>query len=145
MLAKGLLSATEQPKVDAKIAALKAELDALTQPPPNVPLATLQAELSQLEAKAKAIRRGGGSIDNRTKVVQVTGIPPALRDVTALTQHFATYGSIVKVRLVEDVGYVQFADRYSGEKALKFGHQSSIAGDEALTLAWCDDQSKVLE
>ncbi|ETV66261.1 hypothetical protein, variant [Aphanomyces astaci] len=121
MLAKGLLSATEQPKVDAKIAALKAELDALTQPPPNVPLATLQAELSQLEAKAKAIRRGGGggSIDNRTKVVQVTGIPPALRDVTALTQHFATYGSIVKVRLVEDVGYVQFADRYGGEKVRK--------------------------
>ncbi|RHY32821.1 hypothetical protein DYB32_002197 [Aphanomyces invadans] len=163
MKSKGMLSDTEQAKMDSKIDDLKAQLDALVKPPPppaHAPLATLQAELSQLEAKAKAFRRGGGSIDNRTKVVQVTNVPEALRDVAALTQHFATYGAISKVRLVDNDAYVQFADRYAGEKvhsanesfsqpdvlcmqALKFGPSHQPGDDTAMRLSWCEDQSKI--
>ncbi|KAF0691824.1 Aste57867_17013 [Aphanomyces stellatus] len=143
MQAKGLLGAAEQATMDKKIADLSAQLHALQHPvvaaaPPAGPLATLQAELSQLEAKVKHGRRGGGSIDNRTKVLQLTNLPDALRDASVLEQHFATFGTIDQVRHVDTVAYVKFADRYAGEKALKFGQTYNNA---PLEMAWCNDPS----
>ncbi|KAH9187979.1 hypothetical protein AeNC1_010048 [Aphanomyces euteiches] len=145
MAAKGLLRPAEQETIDKKITDLKAQLHALQHPPqPQAPqqLANLHAELSQLEAKVKAggHQRRGTSIDNRTKLVKLTNLPDAMRDASVLEQHFAAFGQIEKVRHDADVGYVKFADRYAGEKAMKFGHTYL---DTRLEMTWCDDQNAI--
>ncbi|OQR87392.1 RNA-binding protein [Achlya hypogyna] len=135
LAAKNMLPPAEKTAMETKIADLQAQLAQLTMPP----LERLQAELHALEQQEKQLKpptawkkRG---IDNRTRWVHLAALPEAARDQSVLEQHFAPYGAIDAVVVAGADAYVQFRERFAGEKAMKLGHTYL---DTPLTMAWSD-------
>ncbi|EQC26061.1 hypothetical protein SDRG_16080 [Saprolegnia diclina VS20] len=135
LAAKNMLPDSERAKMDAKIADLKAQLANLRNPP----LQRLQQELQALEQQEKSLSTKPQwkkrVIDNRTRWVHLTTLPEAARDKSVLEQHFSPYGAIEAVVVEGETAFVQFQERFAGEKAMKFG-QTYL--NTPLTMAWSE-------
>ncbi|OQS04958.1 RNA-binding protein [Thraustotheca clavata] len=133
--AKNMLSDQERTKLESKIDDLKTQLQQLKMPP----LERLQQELQALEHQEKQLKPQTQwkkrVIDNRTRWIHLTVLPEAARDKSVLEQHFAPFGAIDQVIVEHDSAFVQFQDRYAGEKALKFGQTYM---ETPLTMAWSE-------
>ncbi|KDO35297.1 hypothetical protein SPRG_00146 [Saprolegnia parasitica CBS 223.65] len=130
-----MLPDAERAKMDAKIADLKAQLANLQNPP----LQRLQQELQALEQQEKSLptkpQWKKRVIDNRTRWVQLTTLPEAARVFFLCSTTLPSYGAIEAVVVEGETAFVQFQERFAGEKAMKFG-QTYL--NTALTMAWSE-------